>query len=77
VLVAQLCLTLCNPIDCSQSDSSVHGFPRQEYLSGLSFSSSVDLPDPEIEPMSPALQADTLPSEPPGKPIVIIENLIL
>ena len=74
MLVAQLCLTLCNPIDCSQPDSSVHGFPRQEYLSGLPFYSSVDLPDPEIEPTPPALQADTLPSEPPGKPIVIIGN---
>ena len=67
MLVAQLCLTLCNPIDCSQSDFSVHGFPRREYLSGFSFSSSVDLPDPEIEPMFPALQADSLTTDPPGK----------
>ena len=41
-------------------------FSRQEYWSGLSFSSPGDLPDPGIEPRSPALQADTLPSEPPG-----------
>ena len=43
------------------------GFSRQEYLSGLPFPSPGDLPDPEIEPGSPALQADSLPSEPPGK----------
>ena len=41
-------------------------FSRQEYWSGLSFSSPGDLPDPGIEPGSPALQADTLPTEPPG-----------
>ena len=43
------------------------GFSRQEYQSGLPFPSPGDLPDPEIEPGSPALQADTSPSEPPGK----------
>ena len=43
------------------------GFSRQEYWSGLPFPSPGDLPDPGIEPMSPALQADALPSEPPGK----------
>ena len=43
------------------------GFPGQEYWSGLPFPSPEDLPDPETEPRSPALQADSLPSEPPGK----------
>ena len=43
------------------------GFPRQEYWSGLPFPFPGDLPDPRIEPMSPALQADPLTSEPPGK----------
>ena len=43
-------------------------FSRQESWSGLTFSSPGDLPDPGIEPWSPALQADALPSEPPGKP---------
>ena len=43
-------------------------FSRQEYLSGLPCPSPGDLPNPGINPGSPALQADTLPSEPPGKP---------
>ena len=43
-------------------------FSRQEYWSGLPFPPSRDLPDPGTEPKSPALQADTSPSEPPGKP---------
>ena len=47
------------------------GFSRKEYWSGLPFPSPRDLPDPGIEPGSPALQADALPSEPPGKPEVI------
>ena len=44
------------------------GFSRQEYWSRLPFPSPGDLPNPEIEPGSPALQADALSSEPPGKP---------
>ena len=44
------------------------GFSSQEYWSGLPFPSPGDLPNPGIEPWSPALQTDALPSEPPGKP---------
>ena len=44
------------------------GFSRQEYWSGLPFPSPRDLPYPGIEHGSPALQADSLPSEPPEKP---------
>ena len=44
------------------------GFFRQEYWSGLPFPSPGDLPNLGIEPRSPTLQADALPSEPPGKP---------
>ena len=44
------------------------GFSRQEYWSGLLCPPPGDLPDPGIEPRSPALRADSLPSEPPGKP---------
>ena len=47
------------------------GFSRQEYWSGLPFPSPEDLPDPGIEPRSPALQADSLPSELPGNPMFI------
>ena len=43
-------------------------FSRQEYLGGLPFLSPGDLPDPGMEHGSPALQADSLQSEPPGKP---------
>ena len=44
------------------------GFSRQGYWSGLPLPTPEDLPDPGIEPGSPALQANALPSEPPGKP---------
>ena len=44
------------------------GFSRQEYWRGLPSPSPGDLPDPETKPRSPTLQADSLPSEPPGKP---------
>ena len=47
------------------------GFSRQEYWSGLPFPSPGDLPDSGIEPGSPALEADALTSEPPGKPLLI------
>ena len=50
------------------------GFSRQEFWSGLPFSSPGDLPDPGIEPRSPAFQADALTSEPPGKPLYIYTN---
>ena len=46
------------------------GFPKQDNWSGLPFPSAGDLPNPGIKPGSAALQADALPSEPPGKPIV-------
>ena len=51
------------------------GFSRQEYWSGLPFPSPGDLPDPGIEPMSPALQADAKTSEPPGEPAIAIAIL--
>ena len=47
------------------------GFSWQEYWSQMPFPSPGDLPDPGIEPGSPALEADALTSEPPGKPIYI------
>ena len=47
------------------------GFSRQEYRSGSHFHSPEALPNPGTEPRSPALQADSLPPEPPGKPIYL------
>ena len=68
VLVAQSCPALCDPMDCSLPGSSLHGISRQEYWSGQPFTSPGDLPNPGIEPRSPTLWADSLLSEPPGKP---------
>ena len=67
-LVVLSCLSLCNPMDCSPSSSSLLGdSPRQEYWSELSCPSPMDLPNPGIEHRSPALEADSLPSKPPEK----------
>ena len=52
-------------------------FSMQEYWSGLTFHPPGDLPDPGIKPRSLALQADSLLSEPPGKPNCAIPNLRL
>ena len=59
ILVTLLYLTLCNPMDCSPPVSSVHGILWQEYWSGLPCPPPGDLPNPAIEPGSPALQADS------------------
>ena len=67
-LVAKSCLTLVTPwAVASQAPLSI-GFSRQEHWSGLPFPSPGDLPDPGIKPRSPALQAYSLLTEPPGKP---------
>ena len=67
-LVAKSCLTLVTPWTVAHQAPLSMGFSRQEYWSGLPFPSPGDLPDPGIEPGSPALQADSLPTEPWGKP---------
>ena len=67
--VTQSCLTLCDPWTVAHKAPSSVRFSRQEYRSGLPFPSPEDLPDPGIEPRSPTLQADTLTSAPPGKPL--------
>ena len=51
-------------------------FPGKNTGVGCHFPSPGDLPNPGIEPVSPALQADALPSEPPGKPSSLITQLI-
>ena len=60
----------CNPMDCSLPYFSVHGIFQAKIPEWAAISFSGDLPNPEIEPGSCALQADALPSEPSGKPSV-------
>ena len=69
VLVAQSCLTLGDRMHCSLPGSSVYGILQARILEWYPFSLPGDLPDPGIEARSPALQADSLSSEPPGKPM--------
>ena len=65
-VVTKSYMTICHRVVARQAPLSMK-FSRQEYWSGLPFPSPGDLPDPGMEPGSPALQADSLPSEPPGK----------
>ena len=66
-IIIQLSVT---PLTVTRQAPLSMEFSRQEHWSGLPFLSSEDLPDPGIESRSPALQPDSLPSEPPGKPTV-------
>ena len=66
-LVAKSCPTLATPWTVACQGPLSVGFSRQEYWSGLPFPPPGDLPDPEIEPRSPALQADSLSAELQGK----------
>ena len=73
-LVIQLCPTLCSLWPHGPQPTRLlcpWGFSRQEYWSGLPCPPSGNLPNPGIEPRSPALQADSLPSDLPGKPILL------
>ena len=67
-LFAKSCLTLVTPWTVACQAPLSTGFSRQEYWTGLPFTSPADLPDPGIEPVSPVLQAHSLPTEPPRKP---------
>ena len=69
VLVARSCPTLCALWTVARQAPLSVEFSRQRYWSGLPFPSLGNLPDPGIEPRSPTLQADSLLSEPPGKPM--------
>ena len=62
VKVAQSCPTLCDPMDYT-----FHGILQARILEWVPFPSPGDLPNPDIEPRSPTLQADFLPAEPQGK----------
>ena len=71
-LLAKLCSTLCDPVNCGPPGSSVHGIsqasiPRQCW-SGFPFPSPGDFPNSGIEPMYPALIGGFFTTEPPGKP---------
>ena len=61
-----MCLTLCDPMNCSPPGFSVHGILQARILEWAAFPSPGDLPHPGIKPRSLALQADSLPSEPPA-----------
>ena len=63
ILVAQSCPILCNPMDCSLPGFSVRGIPQERILEWVAISSSRGFSEPGMEPGSPALLADSLPSE--------------
>ena len=65
--VIQLCPSLCDPMVCTCQAPPSMGFSRQDYWHGLLFPYPGDLSNSGIKPRSPALQADSLPSEPQGK----------
>ena len=67
------CPTLCDPMDYTAHQAPLS---RQEYWSGLPIPSPGDLPKPLIKPGSPALQADSVPTEPPGKTLPCLTTLL-
>ena len=78
ILVARHVQLFVTPWTVARQALLSMGFSRQEYWSGLPFPSPGDLTDPGIEPRSPALQADSLLSEPPGKSsIYVLTNFFL
>ena len=68
VLVGQSCPTLCDPMDCNPTGSSIQGILQATILKQVATPSPGNLPDPGIRPRSPALRMDSLLSEPPQKP---------
>ena len=66
MLIAQSCLTLCDPVDCSPPGASVRGVLQARTLEWVAVPSLGDLPHPGMDCGSPALESDSLPSEPPG-----------
>ena len=74
--VASVELNSLGPCGRSQASLSM-GFSRQDYWTGLPCPPSGDLPHPGVEPTSPALQAGSLPTEPPGKPSLAVRIMIL
>ena len=77
VFITQLYPTLCYPVDCPSPLAPLSlKFSRQRILEWVAILSSGDLPDLGIEPRFSALQAESLPSEPPGKPLMCL-NIVL
>ena len=76
ILITPSCLTLCNLMDCSPLGSPVHGILEARILEWVVFPSQGDLPNSGIKPGSLSLQADSLASEPPGKPSSTKRNVI-
>ena len=74
VLISQSCPILCKPMDCSLPGSSVHGIFQARILKWVAFPPLGDHSNPGMEPRSPALLADSLLSEPPGKPKTTLEE---
>ena len=74
VSVTQSCLTLCDPMDCRPPGSSVHGILQARILEWVPFPSPGDLLKPGVKHGSPTLQADSLPTEPPGEPWRILRG---
>ena len=72
--ITQSCPTLCDPMDCSLSGSSIHGIFQARVLEWIAISFSRGSSRPRNRTRSPALQADALPSEPPGKPHYAKDN---
>ena len=77
MLVTQLCPSLCDPMDYSPPGSSVHEILQARILKWIAVPFSRYLPDPGIELRSFALQVDSLPSEPLGKPLIKRDLLTL
>ncbi|CAN0226235.1 unnamed protein product [Rangifer tarandus platyrhynchus] len=76
-LVTQSCPTLCDPVDCSQPDSSVHGIFQAKILEWVPKPSSRRSSQPRDRTRSPTLQVDSLPAELPGKPSIPPVHLII
>ena len=73
-LVAQLCPTLCSPMDCRPPGSSVHGISQAGIQEWVAIPTPGDLPDPGMEPASSASAGGFLAVEPPGRPLGMIAN---
>ena len=70
-LVAELCPTLCDPMDCSPPGSSVHEILQARILERVAISFSRDSSDPGMEPKSPALAGGCFTTERSGKPVYV------